>query len=70
MIAAGLSASEVVEVQNGFIVESTHVTTLVSTLQSLGQQPLNQPQFFFSFSSASDFIEQLAVQELYILSCC
>lgn len=64
LIAAGLSASEVVQIQNGFIVESTHVNTLVSTLQSLGQQPLNQPQFFFSFSSAADFIEQLAVQEL------
>jgi hypothetical protein len=67
MIAAGLSVSEVVQIQNGFIVESTHVTTLVSTLQSLGKQPLNQPQFFFSFSSAADFIEQLALQELYIL---
>jgi hypothetical protein len=64
MINAGLSSSEVIQIQNSVIVENTHVTTLVSTLQTLGQAPLNQPQFFFQFNSVADFITQLSVNEV------
>lgn len=65
MISVGLSETEVVELQNAAIIEQIHVDTLVTVLSSLGQQPLNQPSFFFQFSSPVDFIEQLAVQETY-----
>ena len=63
MISVGLSESEVIELQNAVVIEQTHVDTLVSVIQSLGQQPLNQPQFYFSFESPVDFIVQLSVQE-------
>ena len=64
MLEIGLSESQVVELQNAFIIEQTHVNTIVSVLQSLGESPLNQPQFYFSFSSPVDFLVQLSVQEV------
>ena len=65
MLSVGLSQSEVIELQNSFVIEQIHVDTIVSVLQSLGVSPLNQPQFFFSFNSPVDFVEQLAIQEVY-----
>jgi len=65
MVSVGLSESEVIELQNGGIIELTHVETIVTVLNTLGVQPLAQPQFFFHFSSPVDFVEQLAVQEVY-----
>ena len=64
MLAVGLSQSEIIEFQNSFVIEQTHVNTIVSVLQSLGVAPLNQPQFFFSFKSPVDFVEQLAQFEM------
>jgi len=63
MIQAGLSVDEVTEFQTAFVIEQTHVNTLVSVLQGLGQSPLNQPEFYFSFQSPLDFVEQISVQE-------
>lgn len=65
MISVGLSESEVIQFQNAAIIEQTHVDTLVQVIQSLGQQPLNQPQFYFQFNTPVDFVEQVAVQEQY-----
>ena len=67
MLAAGLSQTQIVEFQNALIVEQTHVDTIVTVLESLGQKPLNQPEFFFSFSSPVDFVVQLSVQEQFWL---
>lgn len=64
MLQVGLSESQIVELQNAFVIEQTHVNTIVSVLQSLGESPLNQPQFYFSFSSPVDFLVQLSVQEV------
>jgi hypothetical protein len=66
MLSSGLSESEVIELQNAAIIEQTHVDTIVSVLQGLGQSPLNQPEFYFTFSSPVDFVEQLAVQETFV----
>ena len=66
MLSVGLSETEIVELQNGAIVEQTHVDTIVQVLTSLNVEPLNQPEFFFQFSSPVDFIEQLSVQEVYV----
>jgi len=66
MLSVGLSQSEIIELQNAFVIEQTHVSTLVSVLQSFGVSPLNQPTFFFQFSSPVDFVEQLAIQEVYL----
>lgn len=68
MISVGLSETEIVELQNGAIVEQIHVDTIVQVLSSLNVEPLAQPEFFFQFSSAVDFIEQLSVQEVYVSS--
>jgi hypothetical protein len=68
MISVGLSKEEVILFQNAVIIEQTHVNTIVEVLSSLGQQPFNQPQFYFSFDSPVDFIEQLAVNEAYRIS--
>jgi len=65
MISVGLSESEVIQFQNAAIIEQTHVDTLVQVIQSLGQQPLSQPQFYFQFNTPVDFVEQVAVQEQY-----
>jgi len=65
MISVGLSEEEVILFQNAVIIEQTHVETIVEVLSSLGEQPFNQPQFFFQFNSPVDFIEQLAVNEAY-----
>lgn len=65
MLSVGLSQSEIIELQNSFVIEQTHVNTIVSVLQSLNVSPLNQPTFFFQFNSVVDFVEQLAVQETY-----
>ena len=65
MLSVGLTPSEIIELQNAAFIENTHVNTIVTVLQSLGVQPLPQPQFFFQFASPVDFIEQLAVQEVY-----
>ena len=66
MLSVGLSETEIVELKNGAIVEQIHVDTIVQVLASLNIQPLNQPKFFFQFSSPVDFIEQLSVQEVYV----
>jgi hypothetical protein len=66
MLSVGLSETEIVELQNGAIVEQTHVDTIVQVLSSLNVEPLSQPEFFFQFSSPVDFIEQLSVQEVYV----
>jgi len=65
MISVGLSEEEVILFQNAVIIEQTHVDTIVEVLSSLGEQPFNQPEFYFEFSSPVDFIEQLAVNEAY-----
>lgn len=65
MLSVGLSETEIIEFQNALLIEQTHVNTIVNVLQSLGQQPLNQPEFFFNFESPVDFVEQLSVQESY-----
>jgi Ferritin-like domain len=65
MLAVGLSETEIIEFKNAFVIEQTHVNTLVTVLQSLNVEPLAQPEFFFSFSSPVDFVKQLAVQETY-----
>lgn len=69
MISVGLSEDEVIEFQNAAVIEQTHVDTIVSVLQSLGETPFNQPEFYFSFNSPVDFVEQLAIQESYRLFC-
>lgn len=69
MLSVGLSETEIIELQNGAIVEQTHVDTIVQVLESLNVQPLNQPRFFFQFSSVVDFIVQLSVQEVYVALC-
>jgi hypothetical protein len=66
MISIGLSETEVIQFQNAAIVEQIHVDTLVQVIQSLGQQPLTQPQFFFQFNTPVDFVEQVVVQEQYL----
>ena len=68
MLSVGLSESEIIEFQNSAIIEQTHVTTIVNVLQSLGSEPLSQPEFYFNFQSPVDFVEQLAVQEWYSAS--
>src|SRR5579859_6945384 len=65
MVKAGLSESQIIELRNAFVVEQTHVEVIVTVLQSLNIQPLNQPVFFFQFNSIVDFIQQLAIQEVY-----
>jgi hypothetical protein len=66
MLSVGLSESEVIQFQNSAIIEQTHVDTLVSVIQSLGEQPLNQPEFYFQFNTPVDFVEQVVVQEAYV----
>jgi hypothetical protein len=70
MLSVGLSESQIVELQNAFVIEQTHVNTIVSVLQSLNVSPLNQPTFFFQFNSVVDFVEQLSIQEVYVPSLC
>lgn len=65
MLDVGLSETEVILLQNSVIIEQTHVNTIVEVLSGLGQQPLNQPEFYFKFNSPVDFIEQLGLQEVY-----
>ena len=67
MISIGLSEEEVIQFQNAALVEQTHVDTLVQVIESLGQQPLNQPEFFFNFNTPVDFVEQVVIQETYVL---
>jgi len=63
MLEVGLSEFEIIQLENAVVIEQTHVDTLVSVLESLGQTPLNQPEFYFSFASPIDFVQQLAIQE-------
>jgi hypothetical protein len=69
MVSVGLSVSEVTEFANALIIEQTHVDTLVTVIQSLGEQPLGQPEFYFSFESPVDFVEQLCIQEQFSSFC-
>jgi len=64
MLSVGLSQSQIIEFQNSFVIEQTHVNTIVTVLKSLGVAPLPQPKFFFSFSSVVDFVTQLSIQEV------
>jgi hypothetical protein len=67
MLSVGLSEFEIIELQNAALIEQIHVDTIVSVLSSLGQKPLDQPKFFFEFSSPVEFLELLAVQEMYVV---
>src|SRR5205814_427394 len=66
MLSVGLSQSEIIELRNAALVEQIHVDTLVKVLETMGQKPLEQPKFYFKFSSPVDFLQQLAVQEVYL----